>query len=559
MAQPSSRPAAGPPPLSAYGNLPAMEDAAISPDGSRVALLTTIDGARTLVVMTATGEPVRRILVENEKVRSLAWGGNDRVIVQTSVTQNLYGFTADKAEFTGTTVLPVAPDQKLLKVFSSRRDLIDATFGNYGVRKVNERWYGYYGAVELASSGGEYRFDHGRPNLYRVDLVTGRPEQIESAPPENVYRDWLVGPDGSVVARLDIDRTSGKWSIKSRGAAIASGQSVTADITLLAIGAEGTGVLYATDDGSGDRQWYEVPMAGGAAEVFRPDEQIERLYVDPVGGSLLGYLKRAETLQPVFFDKAMQASANKIQRAFAKYHVSLIDFTPDFAKALVRTSGNKDSGTWFIVDLASLRANAIGYERMAIGPDHVGPISRFEYVARDGQALDGVLTLPPGKKAENLPLVMLPHGGPHAQNRVQFDWWAQAFASRGYAVLQPNFRGSTNRDDAFRRAGYGEWGGKMQSDLSDGVKALADKGIVDPKRACIVGASYGGYAALAGVTLQQGIYRCAVSVAGVSDLNDMYTEDLRIGGEARTMRVALLEQLGPRDRWAERSPKRKAG
>jgi len=98
-----------------------------------------------------------------------------------------------------------------------------------------------------------------------------------------------------------------------------------------------------------------------------------------------------------------------------------------------------------------------------------------------------------------------------------FDWWAQAFASRGYAVLQPNYRGSGGRTVALRKAGYGEWGRKIPGDIADGVTELAHEGLVDPKRTCIVGASYGGYAALAGVTVQQGLYRCAVSVAGISN------------------------------------------
>ena len=107
--------------------------------------------------------------------------------------------------------------------------------------------------------------------------------------------------------------------------------------------------------------------------------------------------------------------------------------------------------------------------------------------------------------------------GPIAsQDRLGFDWLAQAFASRGYAVLQPNYRGTLGYGEAFRRAADGEVGRKMQSDLSDGVLALAREGVVDPQRVCIVGIGYGGYAALAGVTLQQGQYRCAASVNGVS-------------------------------------------
>jgi dipeptidyl aminopeptidase/acylaminoacyl peptidase len=103
---------------------------------------------------------------------------------------------------------------------------------------------------------------------------------------------------------------------------------------------------------------------------------------------------------------------------------------------------------------------------------------------------------------------------------ADFDWWGQALADQGYAVLQPNFRGS-DLSLQYVQAGFGEWGRKMQTDLSDGVRYLTKEGVVDPARVCIVGGSYGGYAALAGVTLDPGIYRCAVSVAGISDLNRM--------------------------------------
>jgi dipeptidyl aminopeptidase/acylaminoacyl peptidase len=116
-----------------------------------------------------------------------------------------------------------------------------------------------------------------------------------------------------------------------------------------------------------------------------------------------------------------------------------------------------------------------------------------------------------------LPLIVMPHGGPAAMDTRQFDWWSQALADQGYAVLQPNYRGSTV-SAGFMAKGYGEFGRKMQTDLSDGVRYLVREGIADPARVCIVGASYGGYAALAGVALDPAIYRCAASVAGISDL-----------------------------------------
>jgi dipeptidyl aminopeptidase/acylaminoacyl peptidase len=141
----------------------------------------------------------------------------------------------------------------------------------------------------------------------------------------------------------------------------------------------------------------------------------------------------------------------------------------------------------------------------------------IHYAAADGTTIPAYLTLPNGRAAENLPLIVFPHGGPLAADEPGFDWWAQAMASRGYVVLQPEFRGSDGYGYSHTIAGFGQFGRKMQTDLSDGVRFLASEHIIDPKRVCIVGGSYGGYAALAGPTLDRGVYRCAVSVAGISD------------------------------------------
>ena len=128
------------------------------------------------------------------------------------------------------------------------------------------------------------------------------------------------------------------------------------------------------------------------------------------------------------------------------------------------------------------------------------------------------LTLPPRREARNLPLIVLVHGGPASRDTLNFDYWAAFLASRGYAVFQPNFRGSDGYGAAWERAGWRQWGGLMQTDVEDGIGPLARAGIIDASRVCIVGASYGGYAALAGVTLTPDLYRCAASFAGLSDL-----------------------------------------
>ncbi len=311
------------------------------------------------------------------------------------------------------------------------------------------------------------------------------------------------------------------------------------------------------DQESGRTRWFEVPLAGGVATEVFADVAAERTYVSRQDGTLLGYRDNSgPSPKPVFFDPKHQSILDKLYKAFAKYKLTVLDWTPSFSHFLVITRGNGDSGTYYLVDIEKLQADPVGFERPAITPSQVGPISTVDYKASDGLDLNGILTLPPGREARNLPVIMFPHGGPHAADEETFDWWAQAFASGGYAVFQPNFRGSTNRGDDFRRAGYGEWGRKMQTDISDGLAELVKRGIADPKRACIMGASYGGYASLAGVTLQQGLYRCAVAVAPVSDLRLRYDNVMRETARDKMVKRSLLESMGDPKGFDAVSPRR---
>jgi len=146
------------------------------------------------------------------------------------------------------------------------------------------------------------------------------------------------------------------------------------------------------------------------------------------------------------------------------------------------------------------------------------PVEWVNYTARDGLKIPAYLTLPRGKEARALPLIVLPHGGPFLRDDWEYDPIVQFLANRGYVVLQPQFRGSTGYGKAFVESGYGQWGRKMQDDLDDGIDWLVRAGKVDPRRVCIMGGSYGGYAALWGAIRNPEKYRCAVSYAGVSDL-----------------------------------------
>jgi len=264
---------------------------------------------------------------------------------------------------------------------------------------------------------------------------------------------------------------------------------------------------------------------------------------DPRTGQLIGYVRDGDVPEDHFFDGRAAKVMAATRKAFPGRSVSLVDRNDAFDRLIVKTSGPGDPDSWWLVDTKKGSADCLGVAYPMAAED-VGPMRMLRYKAADGLEMGGVLTLPPHREAKNLPIIVMPHGGPESRNYPVFDWWAQAFASRGYAVFQPNFRGSSGSGGNFVRAGWGEWGRKMQTDISDGLAELVREGIADPKRACIVGASYGGYAALAGVTLQQGIYRCAVSVSGIGDVRKLISTDVAESGNNPTLIRVFRKELG---------------
>lgn len=545
------------PPLDAYGDLPRIEDMAISPDGTSTASVVQNDGDRRVVVIKDGKTLLNASSGAKSKVRGIEWADNDTVLLTNSATVPVYGFTASKYEMSGTIILPMAGGGEAGLVFGKSKGIAHTTRGRYGIRTIGGQTVGYFGGIELEVNGFDAHFKHGRTTLYAVDIKTNRPREVAMAAAEDHYRDWLVDAAGNVAVTLDIAENSGTWKITLPGGReLVRGVDPTGDVSLIAFGSDRASVIYQIEDEDGNERWYKVPLAGGEPVGILNDIGLERIFVDRSTGSMIGYRTSGEDRQTVMSDPVHEHALARIFKAFKGRETHLIDWTPDFSKVIVRTTGSQDSGTWFLVDVAQRRADPVADERPEIASDQVGPISMVDYTAADGLEMNGVLTLPPGREAKNLPVILLPHGGPAAHDTPDFDWWAQAFASRGYAVFQPNFRGSTGGTDAFRHAGDGEWGRKMQSDISDGLGELAKRGVVDPKRACIVGASYGGYAALAGVTLQQGLYKCAVSVAGVADLKLMYATDIRESGDSRMLGKALREQLGDPKGYYDVSPRR---
>ncbi len=205
--------------------------------------------------------------------------------------------------------------------------------------------------------------------------------------------------------------------------------------------------------------------------------------------------------------------------------VRITSATLDGSKIVFAVSSDRNPGQFFLYDEKARKASFLLANRPWIKPEQMATMEPVALKARDGLPLHGYLTRPPGKEqAKNLPLVVYVHGGPYGiRDSWEFDPYVQVLATRGYAVLQVNFRGSGNYGYDFLKAGYREWGGKMQDDVTDATRWAVEQGIADPKRLCIFGGSYGGYAALEGAVKEPGLYRCTIGYVGVYDLRLMYT------------------------------------
>lgn len=219
-----------------------------------------------------------------------------------------------------------------------------------------------------------------------------------------------------------------------------------------------------------------------------------------------------------FFDKQREDLQYKLENKFPGYEVGLSGQNRNEDKLLITVSSDRSYGSYYFYDLTTGSFSKLSDISPWLKEDDLAKMKPIKYIARDGKVINGYLTLPIGVPAKNLPVIINPHGGPWARDEWGFNPEVQFLANRGYAVLQMNFRGSVGYGRKFWEASFKQWGKTMQDDITDGVNWMISQGFADPKRIAIYGASYGGYATLAGITLTPDLYACAVDYVGVSNL-----------------------------------------
>jgi dipeptidyl aminopeptidase/acylaminoacyl peptidase len=286
----------------------------------------------------------------------------------------------------------------------------------------------------------------------------------------------------------------------------------------------------------GNRMFYLETNLGDSdlsylAEMDPKSGKLTKLESDPLGrvdlsraafseatDELVGTVYFDDRKRNYWKDRGFEADFLFLRGKFPNREVGLADMSGDDGRWLVMISGDTDPGTYYLFDRGKKEVTKFGALRPDLPQEKLAPMMPVRYRSSDGLEIPGYLTLPYGREAKNLPLLVMPHGGPWARDYWGYNGTAQFFANRGLAVLQPNFRQSTGYGKKFYAAGRHEWGDKMQDDLTWGVKDLVAKGVVDPKRVAIYGGSYGGYAALAGLAFTPDVYAAGASFVGPSNL-----------------------------------------
>lgn len=507
-------------PLEAYGKLPTLTDMTISPDGTALAYVRSIDVRRVVVAQSlVTKQILGMVNISSTKLRNLQWADNHTLIITTSQTTLPRGLIGHRQEYSLAQTFDVQTKQQraLLDNVPNVRTNVEVMNTILGIpqpRIVNGHTMVFVRGIYFPGTTGHLA-------LFGIDL-TNNTTRMVSRDTDSHAEDWVVDENGQIVAESSYFEDNQHWTLDIfRDGERTRVMDVPAPIespSLEGLNEDGTAVIVSQPGDEGHTVYKQIALKDGAPGPWAHAEVgFGNVVTSLSTGHVIGGTRLTEKNDYVFFDPHADRMWRSIRAAFKDaINVDLASWSEDRTKVVAHVFGQAYGDGYFLVDMTQHKADPIGPTHA--GVDDVALQRWIEYMAADGRVLHAYLTLPPGKPEKDLPLIVMPHGGPHARDYPGFDWFSQALASRGYVVLQPQFRGSDGFSDELLHAGFGEFGKKMQTDLSDGVRALAAQGLIDPKRVCIVGASYGGYAALAGATIDTGVYRCAVSIAGLSDI-----------------------------------------
>jgi dipeptidyl aminopeptidase/acylaminoacyl peptidase len=517
---------AAPPALEQYFRTPAIQIASLSPNGRYLASTAMLGGAIQLTVVDLETREAKKIAgYADLDIWQIRWIGDERlvynVIERTSDHNAAYSglFAVDRD---GARPRVLAPMQAELQrnARSSFNDVAAAPLAYDMVQPLHD---GSGGIIALGS------FLNGDVVPYRIDTVSERRKPIDFALPGRARsfvfdaQDRLravtafTAADGASSAIWYRDDEAQPWRKLAEHATLNPPFSVIgldADSLFVVASVKGRDGVFRYD--LANNKVGQIVAASDEADVGGG------LVFDPASHKLIGVRMLTEPPRTQWLDSAYGALQAGLDKA-APGMVNQIEPAAAGAARLVFSYSSTEPGRYLRYDPVRKKLEPLLARMPWIDPAQMSPQLVFDYSARDGLPIPSYLTLPRGRVVKALPLVVLAHGGPATRDAWVFTPEVQFLAGRGYAVLQPQFRGSTGFGEAHFRKGFRQWGLRMQDDISDGVADLVRQGVVDPARVCIMGASYGGYAAAMGLVKDPAQYRCGVDLLGVTDIGYLFT------------------------------------
>lgn len=514
-----------------------FSDVALSPDGRHVAMAAPINNGletQLKIIPLDGGTHVQGLrFIKQQHVHDIVWASNDRVIVSRAEKEPLREGLVSRGELWSSDIR--GKDQEALfayipdsgNVTGKRKDqgfadvgyVIDDEQGNVLVSFVC--WPGVCG-------------EESSTTIFKVDPRTGSRKELERISKRASYS-FDRNQRGRLRVTSDLEYNP---EMSYRPTPESDWKPVPASLA----GYSMSGVVFEQDNNTAyalisDKQepakLYRVDFAAGTRTLLqgRDDVAITGYLMGGFHGVPFAVYSDADKPSIRYLDNTSEWAKFHagLMKSFPGQMVSLIDFSRDNRTVLFATWSDRTPGAYYVINRDTNKVQLIGERAPWFKAEQMAATRPIEFTSQDGVKLFGFLTANP-KATGPQPTVVLPHGGPYGPyDNWGFDSEAQFLASRGYAVLQINFRGSGGRGEAFERSGYGEWGGKLVDDVADGVKwAIANK-LVDPNRICIYGASYGGYAALMGPIRYPDLYKCAIGYVGVYDLSLMRKRDMNNG------------------------------
>lgn len=554
-----------PPPTAAFATLPRIESIQLSPSGRHLAVLRNQEGQTFLDTQTLAGQDVHHVVSTDNReyiITWFRWVNDERLLVSIR-----FAATRDAIDSIETRLLAVNRDgsEQVPNLF--KQTSFPSLFGKKHFPQFQDRLVGTIPgdskhvliALDLENPDA--------PDVYKVDVYTGERQLVQanpSAQPDpRAISQWIADRAGMVRAGV------GQFHTAVHAIFRQPASSLWRELAEYDLAKETGPVPLAFD---ADPAWlYVRDQHRGKAAIFKlnvMDLSADRILVvaDPkydLTGELVYAPGRKKVVgvrysptdeRVLFWDFDAQRLQARIDRAIPGT-VNVIHSSSDDGRLhIVKSSGAAHPPHWSIFDERDGRMVLLGKSYPDLETAVLAAPATTYVTARDGKELQVFLTVPKDRDPRQLPMIVFPHGGPAARMPGAFNSWTQWFVSRGWAVLEPRFRGTEGYGDEFLRAGFQRWGLEMQDDLTDAVQYAIRSGLADANRICIVGAGYGGYAALMGAVKQPDLYRCAVSLGGVTDLRDLASDSRWYLNQKPMTEMRIGSWWNDRDRLGETSP-----